>query len=277
MSTIQRKKYPPLIGTILYFFSIGIWFILLFSLFIWSLPVLILVYLLGVVSALFTRKTVFWPAFRNHWIWEWFRRSYFQYTVEGPGELHPKGKVMYAIYPHGTLPVSTFFYFCTNGPEFPDTITCIHSAVFKIPLLSDIAQWLNCTTVSKHDIVTALNSTGSIAINPGGIQDIAFTDTSTVCKRYGFLRIAKEEKCLVVPIWIPQERSFFSVWMPLGRTLEPYLGYPFPLFIWPLFPRRIKSTIRVGNAIDFSSKNISVEDAYNQFYNVELPFLQSMK
>lgn len=290
----MKKNYPPLIGTILYFLSIGLWFILLASLFFWSLPVLLLVYLLGIVSTTFSRKALFWPAFRNHWVWKWFRESYFEYTVEGPGKEYiiqrseggpstkdnnssMKRKIMYAIYPHGTLPVSTFFYFCTNGDQFPTLITCIHSAVFKIPFLRDVAQWLNCTTVTKEDIIEAIRMTDQIAINPGGVGDIAYTDTTTVCQRRGFLCIAKEEKCLVVPIWIPQERSFFSVFMPLGRVLEPYLGYPFPLFIWPIFPRKLKTVIRVGNAIDMGKPDFSIEDGFKQFYEKELPFLQTLK
>ena len=284
---VNKRRW--LVGTILYFSSIGLWVILLVSFFLWLIPVLFLVYLLGVISTTFTRKAKPWPEFKAHWVWKWFRESYFQFQVKGPGldyiiqkkedqkgpsSLREKDRnILYAIYPHGVLPVTTFFYWCVNPDQFPDTITCVHSVVFQIPLIKDVAQWLSLTSVREDDIVGAYKKTTRVAINPGGVGDIGNNSSSNdVCKRHGFLRVAKEMDALVIPIWVPQERSFFSVWKPFGDILVPYLRYPFPLFIWPIFPRKIQTDIMVGNAIDM--KEFTVEEGYDQFYNVELKNLQ---
>ena len=89
-------------------------------------------------------------------------------------------------------------------------------------------------------------------------------------KRKGFLRLAKETNSQVVPVWIPEERSYYRIWMPLGHVLEPWLRYPIPLFIWgilffPLLPRRVKTRIYVGTPIQIGAVK-SVEQAYQEFY-----------
>lgn len=276
-----------LIGTVLYFVCIGLWFIVLTSCLFWAiilvLPPMFIWWLIGVASAGFIKRTVPWPAFKAFWLWESIRKHYFEYTVHGPGKdlieremssdvsatgsANKYKKLMWTVYPHGILPWTAIFFWGLN-PKFKSVIPCIHSSIFMIPLIRDMAGWMGCTTVDKQDMITALNNSGRIVMAPGGIADIAAKGNDVV-KRMGFLKLAKETGACVVPIWIPEERSYYSMWLPLGRTLESFLCYPFPMFTWGLFwlpfiPKKIKTRILVGDPIQL--KDISVKQAYTLYY-----------
>lgn len=105
---------------------------------------------------------------------------------------------------------------------------------------------------------------------PGGIADIANTG-NVVTKRYGFLKLAKQTCTPVVPVWIPEERSYYSMWLPMGRVLERWLSYPVPMFIWgsrffPLMPKRIATRIFVGDAIHMN-ETTDLDVAHAAFYS----------
>jgi hypothetical protein len=93
---------------------------------------------------------------------------------------------------------------------------------------------------------------------PGGIADSHLTGNNIV-KRSGFLRIARDMKCVVIPVWCPDERSYYLQWCPLGFTLQKWLFFPIPMFLFgrwwcPLLPRHVeKSRIRIGTPIDFEA------------------------
>lgn len=275
------------IGTTLYFAGIGLWFLVVAYLLGWAivlaLPTLCIGWIIGWISRSFTRRTELWPAFRSFWLWEKIRTSYFQYEVHGPGaglvqsetsgdDRRASGsashqKLMWTVYPHGILPWTAIFFWGVN-PAFKKVVPCIHSTIFLIPLLREMAGWMGCTTVSEKDIKTGLENTGRIVMAPGGIADIA-NEGNEVKKRRGFLRVAKEEGASVVPVWIPEERSYYRMWMPMGRTLERWLRYPVPMFIWgmtlmPLLPRRVRTRIFVGDPI--SMVGLDIEQGYKLYY-----------
>lgn len=277
------------IGTTLYFAGIGLWFIVVAYLLGWAivlaLPTLCIGWIIGWISRSFTRRTELWPAFRSFWLWEKIRTSYFEYEVYGPGTSlveremsdQEKNKVaagsfnyeklMWTVYPHGILPWTAIFFWGVN-PAFKKVIPCIHSTIFMIPLLREMAGWMGCTTVSEQDIKCGLWETGRIVMAPGGIADIA-NEGNDIKKRRGFLRVAKEAGAHVVPVWIPEERSYYRMWMPLGRSLEKWLRYPVPMFIWgmtlmPLLPKRVKTRIFVGDPIYMKDRDI--EKGYEMYY-----------
>jgi len=265
------------IGTVLYFTFIGLWFIILVGLFLWGivllLPTMILWWLVGVLSGSFFKKTEKWPKFRSFWLWEYIRKHYFQYSVHGPGrdlllnDDETKGKIMWTVNPHGIFPWTAIFYWGLN-PKYEYVVPCIHSSIFLIPLIRDMAGWIGCTSVKREDIEIALKKTGRIVMAPGGIADIANTG-NTVKKRYGFLRLAKRTGSCVVPIWIPEERSYYRMWLPFGRSLERFFRYPIPMFMWgslflPFLPKKIQTRIYAGDPI--SLENISVEKGYELYY-----------
>ena len=177
-------------------------------------------------------------------------------------------KLMWAVYPHGVFPWTATFHWALN-PRFKDTIPCMHGLVLNIPFIRDMAGWCGTTSVSEADMTAALDKTGRIMMCPDGIAGMAMKGRE-LKKRRGFLRIAKNTDTHVVPVWIPEERSYYRMWMPLGRTLEPWLRYPIPLFVWgmllfPLMPRMLQTRIYVGNPIHMNGVK-SVDQGYVEFY-----------
>ena len=166
---------------------------------------------------------------------------------------------MWAVYPHGVFPWTPIFYWGLN-PAFNSLLPCIHSGVFMIPLLRDLAGWMGCISANKRDIINALENGNSVLITPGGLQDIQYK-YNKIKKRRGFLKIAKETKTSVVPVWIDGERQHYSyfIW---GNSYLPFL------------PKKIQTRIIIGEPI--SLKNISVEEGYDLYYSA-ISKLQNQK
>lgn len=261
-----------LLGLALFFVGIGIWLLLFLIAAFWLIPTMCLVFLAGYLT-----KTHEWPEMKRWAGWNWVRESYFgmQIVHNDAGDALKKGNVIYAIYPHGHFSLTAVFYFALN-PSFEHAKGAIHSLIFYLPIFGSIARWLGCIPVSEEAMVTTLKSGSSIFMCPGGVQEIEKTGLDVV-RRRGFLRVARKAGSVVVPIWCPEERSYYSQYLPLGRTLSNVLFFPIPLILYgvwwcPLLPRsRQVSRILVGKPI--LPDNDNMEDA---FYT-ELVRLQALK
>lgn len=261
-----------MLGISLFFAGISLWIavavyvsgVLLLAL----VPVLPVVFLAGLCTNAFQRTRP-WPAFRAFWAWSWARRELFRFKVSG----HPKAvelyekertkdgaserkRIIWAIYPHGHFSLTAAFLWGTD-PKLSHTVGAVHSVLFWLPFVGSLVGWLGCTTVSETDMKRVLTTgTGRLFMCPGGVADASNTG-STVKKRRGFLRVARETGAVVVPVWAPQERSYYRQWLPLGRTLEKWLFFPVPMFIWgrwwcPLLPRHVEaSPVLLGEPIDW--------------------------
>lgn len=250
-------------GIGLYFATLWLWVVLLTLFLLCSLPPTLLLIGLGYFLRSFTTT---WPGFRELWVWDFLRREWFNFVLEG----HPNGvkiamddmaaggrsdkvPTLYAIYPHGHCALTTMFYWALN-PAWKHARGAVHSILFYIPVLNMLVGWCGMTSVTENDLVQAIQVDRRVYMCPGGIRDVA-NEVNEVTKRSGFLRVARECKCRVVPVWCPDERSYYQHWLPLGHLLEPLLFFPVPIFIWgqwwcPFLPRSVsKSRIRVGEPV----------------------------
>jgi len=249
-----------LVGITLYFIGIGIWVILLGWLLICIIPTVFLFMIAGYL--LHTRH---WPEFRTASVWERARNDVFNFKVYGD-EINEDeyDVIIWAIYPHGHFSLTAVFYWALN-PKFIKARAVIHSALFYLPVFGTFAKWINGIHATESCMRTALEKKESLYMCPGGISDIANTGNN-IKKRYGFLRIAKELKSAVVPVWCPDERSYYTHWLPFGDLTVPFLGFPLPMFVWglwafPLWPNPVKqSRIYIGTPILYTNDNHA--DAY---------------
>ena len=256
------------IGIALYFATLWLWVILLSLFVLLSLPPTLL--LLGIGYFLRPFQTE-WRAFKELWIWECIRMYWFQFTIEGDdtslilADIAANGNsgdgipTLYAIYPHGTYALTTMFFWALN-PAWKHARGAVHSILFYIPIVNMLVGWCGMTSVTEADLVAAIEKDGRVYMCPGGIRDVA-NRGNNVTKRSGFLRVARQCKCRVVPIWCPDERAYYRQWLPFGKTLEGLLYFPFPIIVWgqwwcPFLPRSTpKSRIRVGKAIEYDDEN----------------------
>lgn len=236
------------VGIALFFLGIGLWIIALLGFIIWALPWLLLAFIAGYLS-----RGGEWPAMKHWHVWFWLRRDYFNFVVER-NTLNVQQPVIYAIYPHGHFSLTALFYFALN-PQFEHCTAAVHSIIFYTPVFGSLARWLGAIGVTEREMLDTLKAGRSIYMCPGGVADIVNTGT-TIKKRSGFLRIARQAGVKVVPIWCPDERSYYTHWTPLGFSLERFFHFPIPMLIWgrwwcPVLPHSVaQSRIRVGNLVD---------------------------
>lgn len=252
-----------IIGIALYFLGIGIWVILLCLAVVWAIPWLMFAYLAGFLS-----RTGPWPEIRDFRIWKWIRDSYFSFKVQGDAlTLNSNAGKLYAIYPHGHFSMTALFFFALN-PTFAHARGAIHSMIFYLPLFGSFARWVDAIGVTQNEMSSVLNNGGTVFMCPGGVNEIAKTGHD-ITRRSGFLRIACETNSELIPVWCPQERSYFSHYLPLGRTFEQFFYFPVPMFIWgiwwmPLLPRRPLngiSTILIGKCIKTQNRDFSTVES----------------
>lgn len=294
-------RLSKLLGITLYFVGIGIWVFLFFvgiiALFSLILPTVVLAFIAGICTNTF-RKSEPWPAFRRMWLWKWAREKYFNFEVSGHEEAlklfekeknklarTEKRKVMYAIYPHGHFSITAVFLFGLN-PALEHITGCVHSLLFWLPVIGSLVGWLGCTSVTEEDMVNALNKNGRgrIFMCPGGVADMANTGKE-VKKRRGFLRVAKSTNTIVIPIWCPEERSYYRQWLPFGTVLQRYLFFPVPMFLWgcwwcPILPRMVgKSRVIMGKPITWKredGEDQTLEQGEDHFWK-EIESMQKVK
>jgi hypothetical protein len=284
-----------LLGIGLYCLCLGIWVIGLLIFAVWTavfiLPGALICFAAGYTINIFGRTSQ-WNGFRYHWIWKTVRGIFnFEvvYThetalpfVEGKGS-NDGQTAIWGIYPHGHFSLTHVFYFILN-PKFSNTVPAIHSILFYIPLFGSLAGWLGAIPVVEKDMRNALYSKKSIIMAPGGISDSYLTGNE-VKKHHGFLRIACEMGRPVIPVWCPDERSYYSQWLPLGITLEKLFFFPIPMFVWgrwwwgllPKLPPT--SRILIGEPIVFKDCDmqplLSLEEGEKKYWD-ELRRLQEL-
>jgi len=289
-----------LAGITLYFIGIWLWPLIL----IWFihrglasiLPSPVLWILLGYVIRAHI-KTDPWPELRSWSLWEWARgKNWFNFVLHGDIEGRKlmeremgdddsvKESIIWAIYPHGHYSVTIVLWWLLN-PAFKRARGAAHSTVSMLPVFRLFMQWLECITVSESDMKRALTQGGGggqIFMNPGGIVD-AGNAGDIITMRKGFLRVAKETGATVVPVWCPDERHYYREWQPLGRSLVPWLRFPFPTIMhgrilsWiPIFLPYIPETgsrIYVGRPMRWD-KGETLEGAF-QVYQDTIRELQT--
>lgn len=262
------------LGITLYFVGIGLWVIALVWLVAWgfvllipAIPALLLAFIGGYFTNILQQREE-WPTLRTLSVWAYLRQFYFRFSVHGNEEgvklieehayreeqQNAGVKYVWAIYPHGHYSLTALFYWALN-PNFTSTRPAVHSALFFLPGIGSVMGWLGAVGVSRAEMTRSLNDGQSLVMCPGGVADIANTGNE-VKRRSGFVRIAQDTGACVVPVWCPDERSYYRHWLPLGRLTEALFSFPVPLFIFgrwwcPLLPRATpQSRIYVGKPVD---------------------------
>lgn len=246
-----------IIGICLYFLGIGLWVILLCTALFWAIPWLVLAYVAGLLS-----RTGPWPEIRNFALWKWIREEHFRFKVQGNALPSSDCGKVYAIYPHGHYSMTALFFFALN-PDFAHARGAIHSAIFYLPVFGSFARWVNAIGVTEDEMRAVLERGESLFMCPGGVNEIARTGHD-LTRRPGFIRVAHETGSELIPVWCPQERSYYSHYLPLGKLFEPFFYFPVPMFIWgqwwmPLLPRKPasgESPVLIGKCIATKDRDL---------------------
>lgn len=240
------------VGVAVYMIWVGLFFIAAFGLAIAMIPTAVLIFVAGFLS-----NARPWVEMKYWNVWKWIRQDYFAFEAINEEKNVSSDTVIYAVFPHGHYSLSHLFYFALN-PAYIHVRPAIHSFIFWIPFFATFAKWINAIDVSEKSLLKSLKQGESVIMCPAGIRDMLHTGTYISDSHKGFLRIAQEARVKVIPVWCPEERSYYTHYLPLGDRLTKWLHLPlpFPIIIWgrwwcPLLPKvPEKSRIVFGKPMD---------------------------
>lgn len=161
---------------------------------------------------------------------------------------------LFAVHPHGFLPVSVALGFALVGRGGPivrdgtgrDPLIAVTLIVFWIPFVREIFLWAGCVAAERESMIAILRER-SLVVVPGGLRESTLHDHEKLrllfC-HWGFLEVARKARVHVVLLFAQGENRVWVVmpgWTRLRRLASRVAFYPFPtLFIPFLFPHELR-------------------------------------
>lgn len=237
-------------------------------------------------GAYFIQLFLYRPHLSRGWPYEWmlygplanFALCYHDATCirEGP-PLDPKGRYLFAMYPHGVYGLCRMFSagsLCW-GKLFPGVSKRWGSfgAAFMLPGIRETSLFFGCLDASKPVLERAAKRGESLALLPGGIDEMMLTDgcskeTRLVMQdRKGFVKLAIENGLDIVPGFCFGEKWVHdAVQLPAfaRRLLRPLrLSGTFPLGRGPTLLGKLSPSMNYvwGQPISVRQQT-PVEEAY---------------
>lgn len=183
------------------------------------------------------------------------------------------GPVIFSCQPHGMLVTSAYLGFLTNT-QVRETLHVkqvsigVHRILLQSFFLSDAVIALGCVPVGKESILSALQAGYSVAVMPGGVNEMG-PPTVPMVRAFGLLKLAYAEKKRVVPVYFKGEDDLCWTWHPKWRRVQEMrawtrkkTGFPFPTLFMPRFWRSHTLTMMLGqplDPIDYSIEELFIE------------------
>jgi len=174
---------------------------------------------------------------------QWFRElkfwkhiaSYFPVTIIKEEELDPNQRYVFGYHPHGIISHGALVNFGTEGTNFSQTFKGLRLRLltlesnFRIPFYRDILLSLGLASVSLRSCTHILNmqQPTSIVIVVGGAAEAldahARTNTLTLRKRKGFIKVAIRNGASLVPVFSFGENDLYTQFEnPKGSRLRKF-------------------------------------------------------
>ena len=211
-------------------------------------------------------------------------------SVDARARDETRTPIVFSYHPHSLIPAGAVWFWMLPafGERFASLkpVTLAASALFRAPVVRELAGWLGVRSVSGDVFRSTLREHGAVVVCPGGQHEMqehvgGLRERRIVLctKHKGFIRIAIEERALLVPVVTFGESSSWSNLLRHPgryvyrrfRAATPILAVGY-LGVLPI-PRRVPITFVIGEPMSLPepdengvAKEVDVDRVHALYY-----------
>ena len=194
-------------------------------------------------------------------------QTYIGHTIIGLRNIKKNESYIFAVSPHGSVPICSPLLFHTLQGKRRDLYYSIANILFKIPIMNIFFRLTGYDSVKKSIFKKKLQSGQSIYFQPGGFQDMFLCEQNILHKKetisipFGWIKYALQYGKKVIPIYNFDENRlssttilpFATLRKKIYKLMNLHLFYPFsspPTYLYNLICKN-GITSAIGKPIIF--------------------------